>query len=359
MRDERRETRDEGLLVLDLMTSEWQDSAATASDMEVGRLMYASQSNFTGPVFQEMQRIREHALQRNVADEVHVALLHQSGWFVEWMEGPPAGVHALMGRVARDTRHRGLRLLHSSRGPRRLTQPWSMAIVQALELPADFARRVATLREEHQQGRAPGPATVWRRLSTPLTHPGAAEQAVSDRFQRVMVCAAKGEASFDMVRWLGRTHKAEVVHRRFAGSRADGLDVATDYVDLDIGAVVRRVIAMARNGLHLGLTQAFLPDYSHVILLLSGDSTRDGDLMQRLVAACARLVHRPVVLGLGLPFCDHAALQKMAHRGGLVYLDCDLAGHIDAQAWWDAAEPLLDLSLAANSDWLPLSVSAR
>ncbi|MDP3829341.1 MAG: hypothetical protein Q8Q74_22545, partial [Polaromonas sp.] len=103
----------------------------------------------------------------------------------------------------------------------------------------------------------------------------------------------------------------------------------------------------------------FLPDYSHVILLLSGDSTRDGDLMQRLVAACARLVHRPVVVGRGQPFCDLAALQKMALRGGLVYLDCDLAGHIDAQAWWDAAEPLLDLSLAANSDWLPLSVSAR
>ena len=341
------------------MTSQWKNSAATAPDVEVGRLMYASQSNFTGPVFQEMHRIRDHALQRNVADEVHVALLHQSGWFVEWMEGPPAGVHALMKRVARDTRHRGLRLLHSSRGPRRLTQPWSMAIVQAQELPADFARRVATLREEHQQGRAPGPAAVWRRLSTPLTHPGAAEQAVDDRFQRVMVCAAKGEASFDMVRWLGKTHKAEVVQRRFAGSRADGLDVATDYVDLDSGAVVRRVIAMARNGLHLGLTQAFLPEYSHVILLLSGDSTRDGDLMQRLVAACARLVHRPVVVGLGQPFCDHAALQKMARRGGLVYLDCDLAGNIDAQAWWDAAEPLLDLSLAANSDWLPLSVSAR
>ena len=43
--------------------------------------------------------------------------------------------------------------------------------------------------------------------------------------------------------------EAEVVHRRFAGSRDDMLDVATDYVDVDTGAVVRRVIAMARNGL--------------------------------------------------------------------------------------------------------------
>lgn len=338
----------------DSMTSDWRDSAAAAPGAGVDRLMYASLSSFEGPVFAEMHRIRDHALQRNVADEVHVALLHQSGWFVEWMEGPPAGVHAVMGRVARDARHRGLQLLHSSGGPRRLTEPWSMAIVQTRERPTDFARRVMTLREEHRKGLVPDPATVWRRLSTPLTHPGAAEQAVSDRFQRVMVCSAQGADSFDMVRWLGQRHDAEVVHRRFAGSRADGLDVATDYVDLDSGTVVRRVIAMARNGLHIGLTQAFLSDYSHVILLLSGDGTRDGNLMQRLVAACVRLAHRPVVVGLGPLPCDHATLQQTARRGGLVYLDCDLAGRLDAPAWWDAAEPLLDLSLAPSFDSMPL-----
>lgn len=334
----------------DSMTSNWQDSAVAVPGKDVDRRMYASQSNLEGPVFAEMHRIRDHALQRNVADEVHVALLHQSGWFVEWMEGPPAGVHAVMGRVARDARHRGMRQLHSSHGPRRLTEPWSMAIVQTNESPTDFASRVMTLHEEYHKGLATDTATVWRRLSTPLTHPGAAEKAVSDRFQRVMVCSARGTDSFDMVHWLGHRHDAEVVHRRFAGSRADRLDVATDYVDLDSGTVVRRVIAMARNGLDIGLTQAFLPDYSHVILLLSGDGTRDGNLMQRLVAACERLAHRPVVVGVGPLSCEHAKLQQVAHRGGLVYLDCNLAGHIDAQACWDAAEPLLDLSLAANFD---------
>lgn len=330
----------------DSMGSGWPDSAAAPGEA-VDCIVFASQSNFDGPVLAEMHRIRDHALRRNVVDDVHVALLHQSGWFVEWIEGPPAAVRALIERVARDARHRGLLMLHSSHGPRRLTEPWSLAIVQTHELPTDFARRVVILHEEHQKGVALQPAAVWRRLSTPLTHPGAAEQAVSDRFQRVMVCSARGVDSFDLVHWLGRTHNAEVVQRRFAGSRLDRLDVATDYVDIDFGAVVRRVIAMARNGLEIGLTQAFLPDYSHMILLLSGDGARDGDLMRRLVAACARLAHRPVVVGLGPPTCDHAMLQQMAHRGRLIYLECDLAGQIDAQAWWDAAEPLLDLSLAA------------
>jgi len=336
-------------LMRDSITSDWQNSAAAPGEA-VDCVVFASLSNFNGPVLAEMYRIRDHALRRNVADEVHVALLHQSGWFVEWIEGPPEGVRALMERVSPDVRHRGLLMLHSSHGPRRLTEPWSLAIVQTHELPADFARRVITLHDEHQQGLVLEPATVWRRLSTPLTHPGAAEQAVSDRFQRVMVCSAQGVDSFDLVHWLGQTHNAEVVQRRFAGSRSDRLDVATDYVDIDSGTAVRRVIAMARNGLQIGLTQAFLPDYSHMILLLSGDGACDGDLMQRLVAVCARLAHRPVVLGLGPPTCNHVALQQMARRGRLIYLECDLAGQIDAQACWDAAEPLLDLNLAAKVD---------
>ncbi len=325
--------------------------ATPGAGVAVERLMYASQCCIAGPVFGEMHRIREHALQRNVADQVHVALLHQSGWFMEWLEGPTQGVRAVMARVARDPRHRGVKLIHQSRGPRRLTEPWSMAIVQARDAPADFARRVAALRAEHLGGQVMEPAAVWRRLSTPLAHPGAALQAMNDQFQRVMVCSAQGTGSFDMVRWLGQTHGAEVVHRRFAGARAEALDVATDYVDLDVGAVVRRVIAMARNGLQIGLTQAFLVDYSHAILVLCGDSARDRELMQRLVAACAGLAHRPVVVGLGRPSVDHRGLQRLAHAGGLVYLDCDLAGVVDAETLWAAAEPALDFSLAAQSAW--------
>lgn len=330
---------------------EWIDSDPPMPGEVVERLMYASLSNVHEAVFDEMQRIRAHALRRNMADRVHVALLHQSGWFVEWMEGPARGLRALMQRVAGDPRHRGLRLLHASRGPRRLTEPWSMAIVQTHERPTDFARRVVLLRDEHRAGQVHDPATVWRRLSTPITHPGAAEQAVSDRFQRVMAVSAQGADAFDLVRWLGHAHGEDVVHRRFAGSRDDLLDVATDYVDMACGAVVRRVIAMARNGLSIGLTRAFLPDYSHVLLLLSEQPARNAQLVQRLVAACERLDHRPVLLGLAPIDTDHEPLRRLAHAGGMVYLDCDLAGDIDPAAWWAAAEPLLDLSLAANSGW--------
>lgn len=330
-------------------------STATPSDSPAApgfeRLMYASLCTVKTSVFDEMQRIRAHALKRNVADDVHVALLYQSGWFVEWMEGPSKGVHAVMARVARDTRHRQIRLLHSSHGRRRLSEPWSMAITQTQELPTDFARRVMEMREHHRLGQELDPAAVWRRLSTPLTHPGAREQALNDHFQRVIVVSAQGTDSFDLVRWLGQSQEAEVVHRRFAGARDDMLDVATDYVDVDTGAVVRRVIAMARNGLQIGLTQAFLSDYSHAVLLLSGDAERDHQLMVRMVAACEQQPRRPVLLGVGSPACKHAELRRLAHKGGLVYLDCERGPDDGVSAVWAATEPALDLSLATQSGW--------
>lgn len=327
-------------------------SSPPCATNEVQRLMYASQSCLNGSVFDEMRKIRSHALRRNAADRVHVALLHQSGWFMEWMEGPADGVRALMSRVANDPRHQNLHLLHKSRGPRRLSEPWSMAHVQTHEAPDDFVGRVMALREQYRQGQHLDPAAVWRRLSTPLTHPRAGEQGTDDAFQRVMVCSAQGAQAFNLVHWLGQSRGADVVHRRFVGSRLDILDVATDYVDLEAGAIVRRVVAMARNGLEIGLTRAFLTDYSHVILLLSGVELKDHGVMHRLLAACAHMRHRPVLVGLGPLECDHAALQRQAHAGGLVYLDCDLAGDMGPEALWAAAEPALDLAVAANYNWL-------
>jgi hypothetical protein len=335
-----------------LSSSQWPASHLTGQ--AVDRLLYASLCCVDGPVFEEMHRIRDHALQRNVADDVYVALLYQAGWFMEWMEGPTAGIQSLMRRVARDPRHRDLRLLHLSRGQRRLTQPWSMAYAQEHEKPDDFARRAMALREKRRH-QPSDPASVWRRLSMPLNKPSAVESVENDCFQRVMICSARGTESFDLVHWLGQVNRRKVMSHRFAGAQARARDVATDYVDLDggTGEVVRRVVAMARNGLHIGLTQAFLPDYSHLIVLLSGESKRDADLINMLVSSCWRLAHRPVLVGVAPPGCSHAGLREVAREGGLVYLDCDLSGHVDPPALWAITEPALDFSLGAHPDGSP------
>ncbi|HXD40088.1 MAG TPA: BLUF domain-containing protein [Ramlibacter sp.] len=316
-------------------SSAWQ---ASRGDEPVARLMYASQANVEGSIYAEMHRIRASAMRHNEPAGVATALLYQSGWFAQWKEGPRDALLRIMDRVETDPRHHSMRIVHSSRGPRILDGPWSMAVVQCNEPSADIAKRVDQLKSELDRGIQYSPQTVWRRLSTPMRHPGAAQQAQPDAFQRVMVCAAEGMASFYLVHWLGRHHGEEVVHRRFAG--AYDLDVGTDYVDFAQDERVLRLIAMARHGLALPLTRAFLPDYSHVVLLLSGDRERDLSLAQRVAQACAGLATPPALLGVAPDAGGHNEMFALARRCGLIYLGthCNIA---DEARTWQAIEPLL------------------
>jgi hypothetical protein len=304
----------------------------------VSRIMYASRSLVRGPVYAEMERIRAAAMRHNEPLHVCTALLYQSGWFLQWKEGPPAAVLKIMDRVAADARHASLRIVHSSRGPRLLAGPWSMAIVQCDETPDDMARRVAAVRHRFEEGDQFAPPAVWRQLSTPMRHPGADRQAQPDAFQRVLVCGAAGDAAFDLVKWLGRHYGQEVVHRRFAGPYE--LDVGTDYTDFEDHGRVMRVIAMARRGLALPLTRAFLPDYSPVVLMLSGDLQRDVALFDRVAEACRQLPAPPRLLGVGLSHDSHLRLNLAANRAGLDYAAAvvDAGGHA---ACWQAVDSLL------------------
>jgi len=285
-----------------------------------------------------MEAIRAAAVRHNVPVGVHTALLYQSGWFVQWKEGPEEALHGLMEHVAADPRHHSLRIVHFSRGHRLLSGPWSMAIVQTDEPREVMARRVARLRRNMEEGVQYSPPAVWRQLSTPMEHPGASQQTNPDAFQRIMVCCAAGSTSFDLVQWLSRHKDRTVVHRRFAGD--EGLDVGTDYIDFLDDDRVMRVIAMARKGLAVPLTRAFVPDYSHIIVLLSGEPERDLPLMQKVADACAGLLVTPVLLGVAEHPASHARPFALAHRLGLIYLDAQAHPQHSAGVW-EAVYPLL------------------
>ncbi len=323
--------------------------SAYSGGEEVARFMYASQANIEGSIYSVIQRIRASAVRHNEPAGVATALLYQSGWFAQWKEGPAEALLRIMERVEADPRHHSMRIVHSSRGPRVLCGPWSTAIVSCDEPPVAMAQRVDLLRRELDNGRQYSPQTVWRRLSTPMRHPGAAQQADPDAFQRVLVCAAVGMGSFNLVQWLGQLHNQEVVHRRFAG--AHDLDVGTDYVDFAEDGRVLRVIAMARHGLALPLTRAFLPDYSHVVLLLSGDAQRDVPLLQRVANACTGLGSAPALLGVAPDAKTHAELFTMARRSGLIYLNAQCVAQVEKR-WWETISPLLaDWRHAVDSGW--------
>jgi hypothetical protein len=314
------------------------------------RIVYASESDITGPVYSEMERIRASAVRHNVPVAVHTALLYQSGWFVQWKEGPEAAVDQLMDRVAADPRHHSLCIVHFSRGPRLLSGPWSMAIVQTDEQHGSMGRRVSRLRRNLEGGVQYSPPAVWRQLSTPMEHPGASQHTNPDAFQRILVCCAAGSTSFDLVQWLGKQREQPIVHRRFAGD--EGLDVGTDYVDFADDDRVMRVIAMARRGLGVPLTRAFIPDYSHIVLLLSGEPERDLPLLQKVAEACEGVLVPPVLLGVAEHRAAHAQPFAMAHRLGLIYLDAQ-AHPVHSVGVWQAVHPLLARwREAANSSGL-------
>jgi hypothetical protein len=325
----------------------WQDSHGGGEP--VARLMYASQANVQGSIYTVMERIRASAVRHNEPSGVATALLYQSGWFAQWKEGPGEALLRIMDRVQNDPRHHSMRIVHSSRGPRILAGPWSTAVVNCADSPNEMAERVHTLRAELERGRQYSPQTVWRRLSTPMRHPGAGQHADNDAFQRVLVCAAEGTGSFSLVHWLGRHYTEEVVHRRFAG--ASDLDVGTDYVDFAEDGRVLRVIAMARHGLALPLTRAFLPDYSHVVLLLCGDVERDLSLVQRVAQACKGLPTAPALLGVTSEPKEHTDMFALCRRSGLIYLGAQ-CNHRDEARCWSAIAPLLaDWRHAVDSGW--------
>jgi hypothetical protein len=317
----------------------WQsEDGATSAEEPVARIMYASKATITQSIYTEMEGIRTSALKHNEPVGVSTALLYQSGWFVQWKEGPAPEVMRIMDLVAADRRHHDLRVVHRSRGPRLLSGPWSMAIVQCNETPADMEERVRRLKEEVDAGRQFSPPAIWRRLSTPMEHPGALRQQDPDRFQRVLVCSAAGTSSFDLVNWLGERHEVEVVHRRFAG--AHELDVGTNYVDFEQSGRVLRVIAMARHGLTVPLTQAFMSDYSHFVLLLTADGERNVDLLERVLRAYARLQHVPILVGVANRPEMHTLPQTLARRFNLSY-ELAVADSREWEASWRALEPLL------------------
>ncbi|RYF38664.1 MAG: BLUF domain-containing protein [Comamonadaceae bacterium] len=340
------------------------DPDGPCSQQAVARLVYASRARIEGSVYAGMEAIRASAVRHNPPAGVFTALLHQSGWFLQWKEGPPAAVEKIMDRVLRDPRHQDLQIVHHSNGPRLLPGMWTMAIVQCQDSPAEFARRVRALARARAAGGANQPAAVWRMLSTPQRHPRAALQDDPDAFQRVLLCSASGDGAFALVARLARIHGAEVVQRRFAGP--SDLDVGTDYTDIEDGDRVLRLIAMARKGLGLGLTRAFLADYSHLVLLFGDDPARNERLFARVLQACQGLPAVPVLLGAGAGNAADARHFAMAHGRGMVYLPCSTGAEnaagtgegiarVDPGARWLAVWPALAgmLRVARGANRLP------
>lgn len=334
----------------DSQPSEWPDGDSTPADEPVLRLIYTSISRLQGPVLAEMRRIRDQAARRNGPDGIRVALLHKSGYFVQWAEGPPAAVDRLLDRVIADLRHHGLQVLHRSLGRRRLFRPWIGAIVQSDEVPAVMAARVRRMAQWQRRDSADGePAQVWAALCAPpqpdMPRPGGAGL-------RVMLLSARGRHSFDLLRWVAEHYRRPIVSRRFAAAADDVPDVASDYLDLphDDMPGGLRLVAHARQSLAMGVAHAFLPDHGAVVIRLDSDIERNRHLLDRLLGVCGQVQHRLPIVGLGSPQSGQGELAEQVRSMGHEWLDAMVpAGLVSEARHWACLSPVLSQLAAARS----------
>ncbi len=301
----------------DPFPTDWPDSGSEVSTQPVGRLIYASVCLVQGAVLDEMRRIRDHALAHNGPLGIRVALLHMSGWFVEWIEGPESAIQALLQRVVRDPRHRGLKVIHRSVGRPRLFRPWIGSIVQTPERHDAFGLRVFEQFDRFEAGEVLDPASVWLALCSP---PVTTMPKPLGQYPRIMLLSARGARAFELLTWLAHEQRQPLVRRRFAGAAEDVPDVESDYLDLPAhGRQGLRLIANARKGLAMGMTHAFLPDYTAVVLLLDQDAATNQRIVDRVLSACRQVHHLPTILGLGTREQLTTELLEQVERQGLAW----------------------------------------
>ncbi|MFW5330755.1 BLUF domain-containing protein [Hydrogenophaga sp. ZJX-1] len=325
----------------DQTTTDWPGSGSDVPTLPVGRLVYASVCLVQEAVLDEMRRIRDHALVNNGPQGIRVALLYMSGWFVEWMEGPEGAIQALLQRVAQDSRHQGIKVIHRSVGRPRLFRPWIGAIVQTPERPDAFGMRVFEQLDRFESGQVVDPASVWLALCSPAV---TAMPTPLGQYPRIMLLSARGARAFDLITWLASVHQQPLVRRRFAGAADDAHDVESDYLDLPAhGQQGLRLIANARKGLAMGMTHAFLPDYTAVVVLLDQDATANQRIVDRVLAACRQVHHLPTIVGLGTPAELTTDLMEQVERQGLAWCTARTrTGQPELGDYWGALLPALN-----------------
>ena len=92
------------------------------------RLIYVSRPS-DGVDLRETRKILSVSEANNVKRAVTGALVFNSGYFVQWLEGSRTEISALYSHIAKDPRHHDAELLEFSRVGQREFSDWSMGYV--------------------------------------------------------------------------------------------------------------------------------------------------------------------------------------------------------------------------------------
>jgi hypothetical protein len=327
---------------------------AEPGEEDVARVICASVVTDASGVYATMENIRDSALRHNPVQGIHTALLYQSGWFLHWAEGPVGPVTSLFERVRKDHRHNAQHVVHRSRGRRLLMNTWSMMLSPSTEGAEAFGERVMAIRARMHEGTQYPPTSVVRRLLMPMQLREALELPDPESYYRVVVCAAAGNAAFDLVNWLAERHDVPKASRRHAGEL--DLDSGSEYTDFMLGGYACRVIAAARSNLSQGLHRSLMPDWQVLLLVFSGDPRRDTALLERVRDAFKGLPATPELVTTVPTAKAYVPIQQAANACGLVCLNGGvIAGHDSQSLWAVVQDRLAQLGPPHTSDWATLN----
>ncbi|MET3666420.1 BLUF domain-containing protein [Caulobacter sp. 1776] len=91
------------------------------------RLIYASRYAGGGDFGEVVRTIVNASIQNNRLVDVTGFLLAGEGRFLQWLEGPSAGVEETFARIGKDPRHDGVVTIADGRVDRRRFRDWNMA----------------------------------------------------------------------------------------------------------------------------------------------------------------------------------------------------------------------------------------
>ena len=252
----------------------------------VTRVVRVSRARGEGPAMEKLFAARRRVHGETPFPGLGGAVLHVSGWYVLWQEGPDASIEAAL--RARKRRHGPERVLHRSVGPRTLTERLGLSTTQWPEGPELFEQRIEAVAAAAQRLK---PQEVWRALGEPCTLQPPAQSPLPPC--RVGLLASDDQRSIELARQLAERFRRPLVYRRFAGGEPGTTDVGAAYFDLPVRGQPLRVQALSRRAFGHALVHESLrlPDW--LGLVVGEHATKAMELAAGVASFLRRGTHAP------------------------------------------------------------------
>ena len=267
------------------------DDAHEAPPPGCVRLIGAGLWSRTGSAVEHLLSLRPELARANDAQGLRCALLHTSGWLVQWIEGPAEAVDVAWKTAQQDSALRGTRLLHRSIGEAKLTQPVHIATLHGKERVTDVARRLHGVERQAALGLRVEPYEIWEYLSAPCRF-DQTDTLTSVRRRDLVAITSEDNESIDLLRTIAERSSSAVTYQRFAEGAAGGGDVGAAYADIVFGRSITRLQALSRRALSQRLVRLGLSNL-HCLVLLLGSRTPDAANLNLVESAAGLLAEAP------------------------------------------------------------------